>query len=297
MKSIFLLGSATIAAGATLHAIVDIYKAETEIVEDANAVHSTTGRTGFPIGSGCDEGQDITTEEDCYAAALALRRTNELGAEAGNKVFPYPETNHPNGWSQMVKGCVVWTSGTGGWEYVHFNTGSAAGTAAPTSMWLESTHTLCMREPIDKIDNRLFAAAKNVAGTHTLGNDCHSRGYAAIHTVDECLAAAKEGQVDHSDHGASIPDFGDTVEERNDITVPEGCLLYTDTIGTKLVLNTGTSAGGCASDNTCVLEYTHAICSSGQYIWSAPPMTLADASCDALSQEYRDDTCCTNCVA
>jgi hypothetical protein len=251
MKSIFLLGSATLAAGAGI--TIEVEKI------------AVAGITIDPEFGGCVANTVITSEEQCYAAALALRSAGELGADTidhTNAPFPQLHPDHPTGgWATLPKGCSTWYD-----TQIHWNEGSGAGTG-----------TLA-----DNVRNSICLVHDPEVQHKAVGVNCKERE--RIHGAEQCAAAAAELGISGTD--AQVVTAADR---------PQGC--SSDNVG--LYWNDGDGSnwnsywndgGGISSDHQA-----QAICTSGK-LWKSAN-ELADASCDELSQEYRDDTCCTNCVA
>ena len=234
MKSIFLLGSATLAAGAGITIEVEKIAVDT---------------LGDPEFGGCVANTVITTEEQCYAAALALRSIGQLDADS-NTVHtnaPFPQV-HTGGWSIMPKGCVVWLD-----NQLHWNEGVG-----------ETLH--------DSVTDSICLVHDPEVQHKTVGDLC--KEIERIHSAEQCEAAAGELGI--------IGAMGQV----NVVDRPQGCSSdAADADGFYWNDGDGSSISG---DHL-------AICTSGK-VWKSAN-ELADASCDALSQEYRDDTCCTNCGA
>tara|TARA_B110000977_G_C11090364_1_gene496606 strand:+ start:2698 stop:3654 length:957 start_codon:yes stop_codon:yes gene_type:complete len=318
MKSIFLLGSATLAAGAGI--TIEVEKIAVDTSSD-------------PEFGGCVANTVITTEEQCHAAALALRSIGQLDADTAvnhpNAPFPQVTTG---GWSIMPKGCVVWLG-----NQIHWNEGSNAGTEASDN---SVTDSICLvHDPeTTKVattlndDGRVVGnACKPIQRIHS-GAQClaaaHTHGYTGtIHTYIDTTEYSVPGitsglytscvdVVDAStwqyaaqpcadgfegvDCDTTYPSstqsyarqmckFGRLLLDHTSVVIPpipEGCFLWDNV----LIYQDDTD-----DSTNYPAEYSHGICTSGK-VWKSAN-ELADASCEELSQEYRDDTCCTNCVA
>jgi hypothetical protein len=254
MKSIFLLGSATLAAGAGI--TIEVEKIAVDTSSD-------------PEFGGCVANTVITSEEQCYAAALALRSAGELGADTidhTNAPFPQLHPDHPTGgWATLPKGCSTWYD-----TQIHWNEGSGAGTA----------DTLA-----DNVRNSICLVHDPEVQHKVVGVNC--KGMERIHGTAQCEAAAAELGISGTD--AQVVTAADR---------PQGCSSDND----GLYWNDGDGSDWNSywsdwndGDDISSDHHFQAICTSGK-VWKSAN-ELADASCDELSQEYRDDTCCTNCVA
>jgi len=299
MKSVLLLASATLAAGAGI----------------AIDVALKPPGSGNVLG-GCDVNTAILSEEQCYAAAVALRAADELGPDTSdhdNHPFPQLEASGA-GWGTMPKGCVVWNG-----MAIHYNDGTIAGTGELRS---EVTNTICLLH--DPAIRMVPTVPDPAHSDKIFGLGCV--GYAEIQSKDQCLLAAQQLEADYQLHGKSLglSGSGDTPanlfigsQESNYAQV--GCYLYKYGAGegpdavlnpdddyTHLFFNAGDSTGTNCADKTgvfrCPAATTHSICSSGK-VWEAnkepvvPIDTLAVADCDVLSDRYQDINCCTDCVA
>jgi len=217
---------------------------------------------------GCVANTVITTEEQCYAAATALRGTNQLRPEGSssrphgyNDNHPYPTIlSSVTDFQQYPKGCSVygapssWENGIGD-EVIWNGGGDGAGTEFNVNApyYASISHTICLvHDP--EVQHK------------AVGDPC--KEIERIHGAEQCEAAAGE--------------LGISGAVQVCTTCPQGCSSDAD----GFYWNSG--------DGTDTTNY-QAICTSG-HIWKSAN-ELADASCDELSQEYRDDTCCTNCVA
>jgi hypothetical protein len=261
MKSVLLLGSATLAAGVGITIEVELQP------KVAN------------VFGGCVANTVITTEEQCYAAATALRGTNQLRPEGSssradngyNDNHPYPTIlSTVTDFKQYPKGCSVygapssWENGIG--DEVFWNGGGdGGGDDAGTEFndnaqyYASISHTICLvHDP--EVQHK------------AVGDPC--KEIERIHGAGQCQAAAGELGISGTVQVVQVVDAANR---------PQGCSSH----AAGFYWNSG--------DGSSAPDDHQAICTSGK-VWKSAN-ELADASCEELSQEYRDDTCCTKCVA